>query len=68
MKKMQKKLSWLVIIHKGIRGVAMSQRGNDYTRDKDYFKNIDDNICLIPQLETVKSIKIFQAYLMLTEL
>ncbi len=42
---------------KGIRGVAMSQRGNDYTRDKNYFENIDDNICLIPQLETVKSIK-----------
>ena len=41
---------------KGIRGVAMSQRGNDYTRDKNYFKNIDDNICLIPQLETVNSI------------
>ena len=35
----------------------MSQRGNDYTRDKNYFENIDDNICLIPQLETVKSIK-----------
>ena len=34
----------------------MSQRGNDYTRDKDYFKNIEENICLIPQLETVKSI------------
>ena len=42
---------------KGIRGVAMSQRGNDYTRDKNYFKNIDENICLIPQLETVNSIK-----------
>ncbi len=42
---------------KGIRGVAMSQRGNDYTRDINYFKNIDDNICLIPQLETVNSIK-----------
>ena len=41
---------------KGVRGVAMSQRGNDYTRDKDYFKNIEENICLIPQLETVKSI------------
>lgn len=42
---------------KGIRGVAMSQRGNDYTRDKNYFKNIEENICLIPQLETVNSIK-----------
>ena len=41
---------------KGVRGVAMSQRGNDYTRDKNYFKNIEENICLIPQLETVKSI------------
>ena len=41
----------------GIRGVAMSHRGNDYTRDKTYFDNIHDNICLIPQLETIRSIE-----------
>jgi len=41
----------------GIRGVAMSHRGNDYTRDKTYFDNIHKNICLIPQLETVRSIE-----------
>ena len=26
---------------KGVRGVAMSQRGNDYTRDKNYFEKIE---------------------------
>ena len=42
---------------KGIRGVALSQRGNDYGRIKDYITFIEENICLIPQLETKKSIE-----------
>jgi len=42
---------------KGIRGVAMSQRGNDYGRVKDYFKFIEENMCIIPQLETKISIE-----------
>jgi len=42
---------------KGVRGVSFVHRGNDYGRNKDYLKNIEDNICLIPQLETLEAMK-----------
>jgi len=41
---------------KGIRGVAYRHRGDDYGRNKEYLQNIESNICLIPQLETVQAI------------
>ena len=37
---------------KGIRGVAFNHRGDDYGRNPNYLKEIENQICLIPQLET----------------
>lgn len=42
---------------KGIRGVAFVHRANDYGRKKDYLENVDQNICLIAQLETQQAMK-----------
>jgi len=36
----------------GIRGVAVTHRGNQYGRVKDYFKRANDEICLLLQIET----------------
>jgi 2-keto-3-deoxy-L-rhamnonate aldolase RhmA len=42
---------------KGIRGVAFNHRGDDYGRKINYLKEIEDQICLIPQLETQEAMK-----------
>ncbi|WP_440912061.1 HpcH/HpaI aldolase family protein [Candidatus Pelagibacter sp.] len=42
---------------KGIRGVASNHRGDDYGRKINYLKEIEDQICLIPQLETQEAMK-----------
>src|SRR5688572_8606135 len=36
----------------GVRGVAVTHRGNDYGRVKDYFARANDEICLLVQLES----------------
>ena len=36
----------------GIRGVAVTHRGNRYGRVKDYFKRIGDELCVLVQIET----------------
>lgn len=36
----------------GIRGVAVTHRGNQYGRVKDYFKRANEEICLLLQIET----------------
>ena len=42
---------------KGIRGVAFNHRGDDYGRKINYIKEIEDQICLILQLETQEAMK-----------
>ncbi len=37
---------------RGIRGVSTSQRGNRYGTVPDFFKQIDDNICVTVQIES----------------
>ena len=37
---------------RGIRGVSTSSRANRFGRVKDYFKRVDEEICLIVQVET----------------
>ena len=37
---------------RGIRGVSSSSRSNRFGRVKDYFKRVDEEICLIVQIET----------------
>src|SRR5262245_1499067 len=37
---------------KGVRGVAVTHRANQYGRVKDYFKRANDEICVILQIET----------------
>lgn len=37
---------------KGIRGVSLSQRGNCYGRVTDYLERIEDEICVLVQIET----------------
>src|SRR6266508_3727033 len=36
----------------GVRGVAVSHRGNRYGRVKDYFKRVGDELCVLVQIET----------------
>jgi 2-dehydro-3-deoxyglucarate aldolase len=36
----------------GIRGVSMSQRSNRYGTAPDYFKQVNDNICVLVQIES----------------
>ncbi len=36
----------------GIRGVAVTHRGNRYGRVKDYFKRANDEVCVLLQIET----------------
>lgn len=38
---------------RGIRGVALGQRGSRYGRVTDYAKNVEQEICIIAQIETV---------------
>lgn len=36
----------------GIRGVSVSQRANRFSRDRDYFQRINDDLCVLIQIET----------------
>jgi 2-dehydro-3-deoxyglucarate aldolase len=37
---------------RGIRGIAVAQRSNRYGYCADYFERIDDNICVVVQIES----------------
>jgi 2-dehydro-3-deoxyglucarate aldolase len=41
----------------GIRGVSVSQRGNRYGTVPDYFNVANDNVCVIAQIESRKSVQ-----------
>jgi 4-hydroxy-2-oxoheptanedioate aldolase len=41
----------------GVRGVAVSARGSRYGRLKDYYKRIDDEICVVVQIETQRALE-----------
>ena len=41
----------------GVRGVAVSARGSRYGRMKDYYKRIDDEICVLVQIETQQALE-----------
>jgi 4-hydroxy-2-oxoheptanedioate aldolase len=41
----------------GIRGVAVTHRGNQYGRVKDYFKRANEEICVLLQIETGVALK-----------
>src|ERR1041385_4377243 len=45
----------------GIRGVAVSHRGNRYGRIQDYFKRSNEEICLVVQIETRLALKNIEA-------
>src|ERR1051326_4323267 len=45
----------------GIRGVAVSHRGNRYGRVPDYFKRSNEEICLVVQIETRLALKNIEA-------
>ena len=40
----------------GIRGVSGTQRGNHFGRDKDYFSQIQNETCVIVQIETMHAL------------
>ena len=40
----------------GIRGVSVSHRSNGYGTVKDYFKNVNDNITILVQIESQKGV------------
>ncbi|MEY3519875.1 MAG: hypothetical protein RLZZ177_590, partial [Pseudomonadota bacterium] len=40
----------------GVRGVSVSQRGNRYGTVPDYFKNVNDNICVMVQIESMAGV------------
>jgi len=40
----------------GVRGVAVATRANRYGRDADYFRTVNDNLCVLVQLETRSAI------------
>jgi 4-hydroxy-2-oxoheptanedioate aldolase len=45
----------------GIRGVAVTHRGNRYGRIKDYFKRANDEICVLVQIESATALKNLEA-------
>jgi 4-hydroxy-2-oxoheptanedioate aldolase len=45
----------------GIRGVAVSHRGNRFGRVKDYFKRIGEEICVLVQIETRQALQNLEA-------
>ncbi|HEY2951100.1 MAG TPA: HpcH/HpaI aldolase/citrate lyase family protein [Verrucomicrobiae bacterium] len=45
----------------GIRGVAVSHRGNRYGRVQDYFKRSNEEICLVVQIETRLALRNIEA-------
>jgi 2-dehydro-3-deoxyglucarate aldolase len=40
----------------GVRGVSVSQRSNRYGTVPDYFKNVNDNICVMVQIESMAGV------------
>lgn len=46
---------------RGVRGVAVSARGSRYGRMKDYYQRIDDEICVIVQIETQRALENIEA-------
>jgi 4-hydroxy-2-oxoheptanedioate aldolase len=36
----------------GIRGVSVSHRANRFSRDRNYFSSVDDELCILIQIET----------------
>ncbi|HVZ37543.1 MAG TPA: aldolase/citrate lyase family protein [Polyangiaceae bacterium] len=42
---------------RGIRGIAVAQRSNRYGYCPDYFSRIDDNICVLVQIESRKGVE-----------
>jgi len=46
---------------KGIRGVATATRANRYGRVGDYFKRVEDELCVLVQVETTKAIAEIEA-------
>lgn len=45
----------------GVRGVAVTHRGNRYGRVKDYFKRSNDEICVIVQIESPLALQNLEA-------
>jgi 4-hydroxy-2-oxoheptanedioate aldolase len=45
----------------GVRGVAVTHRGNRYGRVKDYFKRAGDEVCVLVQIETRLAMKNLEA-------
>lgn len=45
----------------GVRGVAVSHRGNRYGRVKDYYKRIGDELCVLVQIETRQAVQNLEA-------
>lgn len=41
----------------GVRGVSVSQRGNRYGTVPDYFKNVNEQICVMVQIESRKGVE-----------
>src|SRR3954463_12408466 len=46
---------------RGIRGIAVAQRSNRYGYCPDYFERIDDNICVLVQIESRAAIEAVDA-------
>jgi len=45
----------------GVRGVAVATRANRWGRVTDYFKRVNDELCVIVQLETVEALEHLEA-------
>jgi 2-dehydro-3-deoxyglucarate aldolase len=45
----------------GVRGVSVSSRSNRFGFQNDYFKNINDSICLVVQIESLLGVKNVEA-------
>ena len=41
---------------RGIRGVSLTQRGNRFGRDKDYIAQVENELCILVQAETVEAL------------
>jgi len=42
---------------RGIRGVSTTQRGNRFGRDKEYFDQVEEETCVLVQVETLEAIE-----------
>jgi len=45
----------------GVRGVAVTHRGNDYGRVKDYYQRIGEELCVLVQIETPLAVRNIEA-------